>query len=417
MEGPGSFLSAGEIAKADGTFADVLPGLHTPLSLAPDFSRFATIVGVAGPQAWAVAIDDLATGDGYSVAAASMTAWPVWSPQGNRIAFSAPDGAPSVIDADGSNLRELVAPATPASALWWSPDGTELAATLGAAATGKELWILPANGSRGYRLFSGRDGYTVGWSPDSQRLAVIAGSSDSAPAALYVASRDGSNLDRLATDVIGTTDLGGSPASGPSWSPGGLRISYTGFLGVTVYDFETKLGTVIGSGYDPAWSPDGGTIAYADWSGCDRSGIVVSRPDGTSWRKLTSDCRIFGTSRNDDLAGTDMTDQIYGEAGNDALDGSWGDDTLYGGPGNDRIVGGSGVDVAYGGPGNDTIEANDIYGGSGRDRLSVAGDWPAYIYAIDGERDVVSCGRSRRDIVYADRIDRVGKSCERVFRR
>jgi Ca2+-binding RTX toxin-like protein len=64
---------------------------------------------------------------------------------------------------------------------------------------------------------------------------------------------------------------------------------------------------------------------------------------------------------------------------------------LNGGAGNDILYGGPGADLIFGGPGNDTI------------------------HAVDGVDDTIDCGPAR-DIVYADRHDKVAKNCEVVHR-
>lgn len=63
---------------------------------------------------------------------------------------------------------------------------------------------------------------------------------------------------------------------------------------------------------------------------------------------------IYGSSRNDDLEGTDKRDTIYGGAGNDKIQGEAGDDLLFGGTGNDLLRGGAGNDFLDGGDGTDT---------------------------------------------------------------
>jgi chitodextrinase len=90
----------------------------------------------------------------------------------------------------------------------------------------------------------------------------------------------------------------------------------------------------------------------------------------------------FGTAGPDVLRGTARRDVIRGLGGNDVLYGFAGDDVLYGGRGRDRILAGLGSDVAH---------------------------------AADGARDMIACGPGR-DLVYADRADRVGRDCERVRR-
>lgn len=96
-----------------------------------------------------------------------------------------------------------------------------------------------------------------------------------------------------------------------------------------------------------------------------------------------------------------------------------GDDTLLGGPGDDRIDGDRGRDSISGQSGDDRLsgsrEADRMRLGRGRDGAS-GGRGGDVIHARDGQRDEVTCGRGR-DKVFADRRDRVRRSCERVFRR
>src|SRR5580765_1860353 len=91
---------------------------------------------------------------------------------------------------------------------------------------------------------------------------------------------------------------------------------------------------------------------------------------------------------------------------------------ILGTPGPDRLIGTSRADELYGLGGNDRIEgrgANDLIdGGSGRDRLA-GGAGVDRIAANDGFADRVFCN-SARDVVTADRQDRVAADCETVSR-
>lgn len=98
-----------------------------------------------------------------------------------------------------------------------------------------------------------------------------------------------------------------------------------------------------------------------------------------------------GTAKADVLRGTPFADVLRGLGGRDRLLGLGGADRLFGGPGNDTLNGGLGSDTLIGGDGNDTISARD------------------------GARDSVDCGRGR-DVVVADRFDRVASNCEIVRR-
>ncbi len=93
--------------------------------------------------------------------------------------------------------------------------------------------------------------------------------------------------------------------------------------------------------------------------------------------------RLTGTQRGDVLRGTSGPDVLRGLGGADRLYGLDGNDVLFAGRGRDRLFGGRGRDV---------------------------------MYARDGARDIVTCG-SGRDLVHADRADRIGRDCELVRRR
>jgi Ca2+-binding RTX toxin-like protein len=103
---------------------------------------------------------------------------------------------------------------------------------------------------------------------------------------------------------------------------------------------------------------------------------------------------IVGTKKSETIKGTSGNDRILAKGGNDKVDGGDGDDTISGDAGNDRLIGGPGSDILLGGGGNDRI------------------------YARDGERDTIACGRGR-DIAYVDAVDVVTGECEvvRVARR
>lgn len=116
-----------------------------------------------------------------------------------------------------------------------------------------------------------------------------------------------------------------------------------------------------------------------------------------------------GEAAADTISGGDGPDRLAGGAGADRISGGNGADTIAGSAGADRISGGSGVDRINGGAGGDVISGgsgrDNIAGAQGRDRINVA----------HGSRDRVRCG-SGRDVVRADRRDRVARDCEIVIR-
>jgi uncharacterized delta-60 repeat protein len=104
--------------------------------------------------------------------------------------------------------------------------------------------------------------------------------------------------------------------------------------------------------------------------------------------------------KNVTKTGTSRPDVIRGGRGHDALRGLGGNDRLYGGSGNDRLFGGAGNDRLEGHKGRDVLDA-----GPGRDT----------IHARDKAVDTIRCGAGR-DVVIADRNDKVAKDCETVRR-
>ncbi len=118
---------------------------------------------------------------------------------------------------------------------------------------------------------------------------------------------------------------------------------------------------------------------------------------------------LYGTPRNDVIAGGGGDDMILGRGGDDRLLGEQGDDTLVGSSGGDRLTGGDGEDVLFGDAG-----ADRLVGGRGEDTIRGAGSNDT-ILARDGSRDRIVCGRGR-DRVVADRLDVIASDCERSSR-
>lgn len=120
--------------------------------------------------------------------------------------------------------------------------------------------------------------------------------------------------------------------------------------------------------------------------------------------------RFAGTAKADRIKGSAGSDKITGGRGKDRLSGLAGVDCISGGAGNDRLSGGRGNDSLSGGAGNDMITAgpgrNKVSGGAGNDRINVR----------NHKRDVVNCGKGKKDRVVADKKDKL-RGCEKVKRR
>ncbi|MEQ1902778.1 MAG: calcium-binding protein [Pirellulaceae bacterium] len=89
---------------------------------------------------------------------------------------------------------------------------------------------------------------------------------------------------------------------------------------------------------------------------------------------------IYGSSGDDSLTGSSITNYIYGMGGNDVISGRGGNDFLFGEAGNDRLLGEAGIDNLNGGDGDDALiggftvdtaanEQDTLAGGLGNDRI------------------------------------------------
>lgn len=310
---------------------------------------------------------------------------PRWSPDGKLIAFTR-SAAPSkggyvyVVEPDGTGERRVAGNGYDPD---WSPDGTHLAFTAGwneetsAIATvrvaGGEPTELPVRGG------GWRDG--PAWSPDGSRVAYVFGAGNWA--AVFSQPIAAGPRQRVSARL--------PTAWGVAWRPDGGALAFAGGTSGRarihlVSSAGRALRTIPGSerdDYAPSWSPDGAMLAFLSERDCGTR-VYVAAADGANPRPLTptdgrpclirsGEAFVKGYSTADDLRG-----------------GPFGQDLLALG-GNDTIAPGGGRD--------------DVEAGAGNDR----------VYARDGRQDTIRCGTGK-DVVVADRIDRVGPSCETIRR-
>jgi Tol biopolymer transport system component len=210
---------------------------------------------------------------------------PAVSPDGRRIAFYLSDGEVYVMNAEGTDIRNLTnhpaADAFPA----WSPDGTRIAFNSNRDGS-TDVFVMNADGSNPINLTNNPafDGGAT-WSPDGSRIAFQ--SERDGNGEVYVMNADGSDPVNLtvneASDQV------------PAWSHDGQRIAFKSDRGglyseLFVMDADGGNQAVVDLGplgiYFPKWSPDDAWIAFDGGAELDNEVLIV-RPDGTGLTNLT----------------------------------------------------------------------------------------------------------------------------------
>jgi len=168
----------------------------------------------------------------------------------------------------------------------WSPDGNKIA-FIGATRSQEQIYVMNTSGSNITSLTSieGFNDYgrSLTWLPDGSRIGFFKGPT------FYLIDPDGSNLEQL--PFLGRT---GAANENVVWSPDGTHIAFTqSELYVMHSDGSNvvQLTDELFIGPSPTWSPDGSQIAFS----MDHD-IYVINVDGSGLTQLTGkspDCDLF----------------------------------------------------------------------------------------------------------------------------
>jgi len=229
-----------------------------------------------------VSVDSAGSLDGPEVrvplAERRRTSCPVWSPDSLEVAYT--DGYLWVVDANGREPRVVKTGGHQVPDSYaWSPDGSALAAAIGST-----IWRVPIDGAESQPILSdqGRGVRSLRWSPDGRWIAFVTdvGTERAQQEWLRVADLAGSEeLFDLAVDPIG--DPAWSPESDRiAWIRGSSTDSRSGREIVISSPQGEAQRTIAGVPRDdgvgtwhpvvdaaPAWSPDGQRIVFIGSSG------------------------------------------------------------------------------------------------------------------------------------------------------
>ncbi|MET0559718.1 MAG: hypothetical protein ABW065_13790 [Solirubrobacterales bacterium] len=228
---------------------------------------------------------------------------PIWSPDGNKVAFVSDffKGGhgeknvfvmPTTGDFNQTNIATQITPYTSGAKaiddLAWSPDGSRIAYTRGNNAGDDKVWVVNADGTTTFPLEIGGGGAKrhPSWSPDSSRIAYAVVKNE--PEQIYLASSLGGFGQPL------------GKGHEPTWSPDGSKIAFDAYNN-GFGDVDLHIVNADGSGIPlivtpslqtewtfNAWSPDGGRIAYRSTVSNEQTVYRVMNANGSADHPLAS---------------------------------------------------------------------------------------------------------------------------------
>ncbi|MEA2176200.1 MAG: hypothetical protein QOD00_3792 [Blastocatellia bacterium] len=215
---------------------------------------------------------------------------PVWSPDGTKIAYishsNGTDDGIYVMNADGSNKRQVSSGSYYDQNPTWSPDGTRIAFGSNRTSGSYGIYVIDLDGSNLTRL---ADGNVPDWSPDGARIVFSTGRG------IGMMNADGSGV------TIIPVPSPGNGAGFFKWSPDGAKLVLTGYDAsnglAAVFTINAdgtnlvKINNTAGA-MNPSWSPDGTKIVFTNTatSGYNNS-ISTINLDGSGLTKVSGDLK------------------------------------------------------------------------------------------------------------------------------
>jgi len=227
-----------------------------------------------------------------------------WSPDGQMVAVTTPDdinqGHAWHVSLVNVVTRAVTQPAPSQTSNFdpvWSPDGRRIVFRSDDVEDA-DLYLVsavPGRAERPVRLTNNAVvEYVPYWSPDGQKIVFV--SERSGNEYIYVIGADGSAQINLTKNAAKDRN--------PQWSPDGQKIAFVsdrdGSTGIYVMNADgsalTYLTDAAGNDDDPQWSPDGQKIAFVS-SRDGNAEIYVMNSDGSGQTNLTNNPGIDNTPR------------------------------------------------------------------------------------------------------------------------